>query len=93
LKGKHHIEVLEWETKGLRPDEILIRVKSCGICGTDQHIYHGHPGSAAVIPPVVLGHEIAGEVMELGASVTRLQIGDRVSIALTRSCSRQIRLL
>jgi 2-desacetyl-2-hydroxyethyl bacteriochlorophyllide A dehydrogenase len=55
-------------------------VKSCGICGTDQHIYHGHPGSAAVTPPIVLGHELAGEVVELGAGVTRLKLGDRVSV-------------
>ncbi|TDF97471.1 zinc-dependent alcohol dehydrogenase family protein [Paenibacillus piri] len=80
LKGTHRIEVGEWETKPLSQDEVKIRVKSCGICGTDQHIYHGHPGSAAVTPPVVLGHELAGEVVELGAGVTGLQVGDRVSV-------------
>lgn len=80
LKGIRQMEVLEWETGALLPNEVRIRVKSCGICGTDQHIFHGHPGSAEVKPPIVLGHELAGEVIELGAAVTNLHIGDRVSI-------------
>lgn len=80
LKGNRQMEVLEWKTRELLPSEVRIRVKSCGICGTDQHIFHGHPGSAEVKPPIVLGHELAGEVTELGAAVTELRIGDRVSI-------------
>jgi L-iditol 2-dehydrogenase len=80
LKGTHHMEVLNWEAKKLKADEVRIRVKSCGICGTDQHIYHGHPGSASVTPPIVLGHELAGEVTELGPNVTGFTLGDRVSI-------------
>ncbi|MCR8629844.1 zinc-dependent alcohol dehydrogenase family protein [Paenibacillus radicis (ex Xue et al. 2023)] len=86
LKGTHHIEVTGWENKELASDEVRIRVKSCGICGTDQHIYHGHPGSAAVTPPIVLGHEFAGEVMELGAGVTTLKVGDRVSVDPNMYC-------
>ncbi|AKG35943.1 zinc-dependent alcohol dehydrogenase family protein [Paenibacillus durus] len=80
FKGKHQMEVLDWKTKDLEPHEVRIRVESCGICGTDQHIYHGHPGSAAVDPPIVLGHELAGEVIELGSRVSNLKLGDRVSI-------------
>ncbi|KIL40281.1 theronine dehydrogenase [Gordoniibacillus kamchatkensis] len=80
LRGKHRMEVTDWQTPGLKPDEVRIRVKSCGICGTDQHIYHGNPGSAAVTPPIVLGHELAGEVVETGAAVTSLSPGDRVSV-------------
>jgi len=80
LKGTHQIEVLDWKTTGLKPDELRIQVKSCGICGTDQHIYHGNPGSAAVTPPIVLGHELAGIVTECGEHVKQLKAGDRVSI-------------
>jgi L-iditol 2-dehydrogenase len=79
-KGKNHIEVLEWQMKELLPNEVRVQVKCCGICGTDQHIYHGYPGSAVVTPPIVLGHELAGEVTELGESVIDLRVGDRVSI-------------
>jgi L-iditol 2-dehydrogenase len=80
LQGKHHIEVVAWEPAELMPGEVRIRVQGCGICGTDQHIYHGNPGSAAVTPPIVLGHELAGEVTECGEGVTQLKVGDRVSV-------------
>ncbi|MDF2959513.1 MAG: theronine dehydrogenase [Paenibacillus sp.] len=86
LKGTQHIQVVSWETKKLEPGEVRIRVRSCGICGTDQHIYHGHPGSAAVTPPIVLGHELAGDVVELGAGVTSLKLGDRVSVDPNMYC-------
>jgi L-iditol 2-dehydrogenase len=87
LKGKHDIQLLtEWREPELRPDEVRIRVKACGICGTDQHIYHGHPGSAEVHPPIVLGHELAGEIVEVGSSVSSLRVGDRVSIDPNMYC-------
>jgi len=60
--------------------EVLIRNKICGICGTDVHIFHGEPGSADVNPPVILGHEYAGEVVAVGESVTSLRPGDHVTV-------------
>ncbi|MEH7302189.1 zinc-dependent alcohol dehydrogenase family protein [Neobacillus drentensis] len=80
LQGTKQLEVVEWENPRPLTHEVVVKVKSCGICGTDQHIYHGHPGSAEVHPPIVLGHELAGEVVEVGSEVTSLQAGDRVSI-------------
>jgi L-iditol 2-dehydrogenase len=80
LQGVKNLEVLNWQTPSPSPREVLVKVKSCGICGTDQHIYHGHPGSAEVNPPIILGHELAGEVVSVGEEVTNLQAGDRVSI-------------
>jgi L-iditol 2-dehydrogenase len=80
LQGTKQIEVMEWKHPSPSPSEVIVKVKSCGICGTDQHIYHGHPGSAEVHPPIILGHEWAGEVVEGGAEVSTVQKGDRVSI-------------
>jgi L-iditol 2-dehydrogenase len=80
LKGTHNIELIQWQVGKPAPDEVKIAVKSCGICGTDQHIYHGHPGSAEVTPPLVLGHELAGEIVEIGTEVTTLRVGDRVTV-------------
>lgn len=60
--------------------EVLVRVKACGICGTDVHIFNGMPGSAEVSPPIVLGHEFAGEVVQIGSSVKTLSINDRIAI-------------
>src|SRR5690625_2316216 len=50
-------------------NEVMIRVKSTGICGTDQQIYKGEPGSAKANLPIILGHEFAGEVVEVGNDV------------------------
>lgn len=80
LQETKQIEVMDWKNPSPSPDEVIVKVKSCGICGTDQHIYHGHPGSAEVQPPIVLGHELAGEIVEVGAEVSNVQKGDRVSI-------------
>jgi D-arabinose 1-dehydrogenase-like Zn-dependent alcohol dehydrogenase len=59
------------------PGQVLIRVRASGMCGTDVHVHHG------VFPlqaPFVAGHEPTGEVVELGAGVTDLKLGDRVGV-------------
>ena len=63
------------------PHQVLVRVAAVGVCGSDVHYYeHGRIGSHVVTEPLILGHEASGEVVELGAEVTRLKVGDRVSI-------------
>ena len=49
--------------------DVLIRVKACGVCGTDVHIYEGDPGAAEVTPPTILGHEFSGVVEAVGSGV------------------------
>ena len=49
-----------------KEDEVLIRVRFCGVCGTDVHIYEGDKGSAEVDGETILGHELSGEVVEDG---------------------------
>lgn len=62
------------------PGEVLIKVHKTAICGTDVHIYDWTPWSAEhVKPPMVIGHEYVGEIAELGAGVTGLSVGMRVS--------------
>lgn len=60
--------------------EVLVKVMACGVCGTDVHIFHGEKGSADVRPPVVLGHEFAGIIEQVGEGVDSLKIGDHVAI-------------
>lgn len=61
--------------------QVLIRVHSVGVCGSDTHYYdHGRIGRFIVEAPLVLGHEAAGEVVDLGPGVTNRQPGQRVSI-------------
>ncbi len=56
-------------------DECLVRVMACGICGTDRHIY-----SQPEPPESIMGHEVVGEVVEIGEGSTRLSPGDRVAV-------------
>ena len=78
--GNREFEVRDMEKRPLAADEVRIRVMACGVCGTDVHIYHGEAGSAEVTPPVVLGHEYAGIVEEVGADVKGLAPGDHVAV-------------
>ena len=78
--GEGKFELREMETAPLKDDEVLVRNEACGVCGTDVHIYHGEEGSAQVEPPVVLGHEYAGVVEEVGSAVTTVKPGDHVTI-------------
>ena len=67
-------EVRDMKFAPLGEHEVLVKNMACGICGTDVHIYHGEAGSADVTPPVVLGHEFSGIVMETGEAVTTANI-------------------
>lgn len=61
------------------PDDVRIRLHTVGVCGSDVHYYtHGRIGDFIVNEPMVLGHEAAGTIIEVGANVTDLKLGDRV---------------
>jgi L-iditol 2-dehydrogenase len=66
------------------PEEVLVQVAACGICGSDVHGYDGSSGRR--IPPIVMGHEAAGIVAEAGSSVTEFHKGDRVTFDSTVYC-------
>jgi L-iditol 2-dehydrogenase len=68
------------------PDDVLVKVKACGICGSDIHGYDGSTGRR--IPPLVMGHEAAGEIAELGGNVRGWSLGDRVTFDSTVSCGK-----
>ncbi len=74
-RGVGHMELQEVPTPEVSPDEVLIRVKACGICGSDLKIFDDHH---PYTPPVVVGHEFSGEIVELGGKVSKWQVGDRV---------------
>jgi len=66
------------------PREVLIRIAACGICGSDVHGYDGSSGRR--IPPLVMGHEAAGTVAEVGEGVRQFTVGDRVTFDSTVYC-------
>ncbi len=68
------------------PDDLLVRVAACGICGSDVHGFDGSTGRR--IPPLVMGHEAAGVVVAAGRNAERFHEGDRVTFDSTISCGR-----
>lgn len=66
--------------------EVIIKVKAAGICGTDVHIWHGKHG--AVTFPRIPGHELVGEVLEVGSDVEHVKVGDRVAVDPVVSCGQ-----
>jgi 2-desacetyl-2-hydroxyethyl bacteriochlorophyllide A dehydrogenase len=67
-------------------DEVLVRVKACGICGSDVHGYTGTTGRR--IPPIIMGHEASGVAEALGRNVRDLAVGDRVTFNSTVYCNQ-----
>ena len=76
----------QYPTPSPKENEVLIRVRACGVCGTDVHIFSGAQGATECNPPVILGHEFAGEVVEVGSAVTRVKPGDHVTVNPNISC-------
>ncbi len=71
------------------PGQVTISIRRGGICGSDLHYYrHGGFGTIRLQEPMVLGHEVAGEVAALGFGVTTVAIGDVVAISPSRPCGR-----
>ena len=77
---KQKIVVEEHEIHKPKENEVLIQVKAAGVCGTDLHIFQGAKGASECYPPVVLGHEFSGIVTEIGKNVTRVKVGDHVTV-------------
>ena len=77
FNGLNEIEVKELIIPKLQPDELLVHVDACGVCGTDFHIYKGE---APAKIPVVLGHEYTGIVLDKGSKTDILKVGDKIAI-------------
>lgn len=72
-----------------KENEALIKVYCIGICGSDVHYYeHGRIGRYVVKEPIILGHELAGEVVEVGKQVSNIAVGDRVAVEPGVTCGQ-----
>ncbi len=80
------LNLVEMPVPAIGPEDLLVQVKACGICGSDIHGYDGSTGRRK--PPLVMGHEAAGIVTAVGASVTGFAEGDRITFDSTVSCGR-----
>lgn len=88
LTGLNRMKMIEKPDPVIvKPDEVLIRMKSVGVCGSDIHYYtEGKIGSQVVEYPFTVGHEGAGIIEKTGSSVTRVKPGDRVAIDPAMPC-------
>jgi L-iditol 2-dehydrogenase len=89
LHGQHDLRVEEVPVPRLGPWDALIRVRACGICASDIHyLEHGRIGRYTVEQPLILGHEVAGDVVALGSDVAGPAIGTRVAVEPGATCGR-----
>ncbi len=84
LSKYRHLEITDLPDPTPGPGEILVKVAACGICGSDVHGYDGSSGRR--IPPIVMGHEAAGRVADVGPQVTGWSAGDRITFDSTIFC-------
>jgi L-iditol 2-dehydrogenase len=81
---KEKVEIRDIDIPKIKDDEVLIKVKTAGVCGSDLHLFNGtHPIRKA---PAILGHEVAGDIVEIGNNVKKLKIGDRVTVEPQQGC-------
>jgi L-iditol 2-dehydrogenase len=86
LSGPSEFEIVELPVPQPGPNHVRIRVRACGICGSDVHGMDGSTGRR--IPPIVMGHEASGEIDAVGESVEGWQVGDRVTLDSTLYCGK-----
>lgn len=84
--GKNDLRVEERAMPKIGKEDVLVCVHACGICGTDVHIFCGDEGAAPTPANTVLGHEFAGEVVDIGSDVKSVAIGDKVCIDPNQLC-------
>ncbi|MGG5819100.1 L-idonate 5-dehydrogenase [Falsiroseomonas sp. HW251] len=83
------LRIEQAEIPPVGPHDVKVRLRAGGICGSDLHYYqHGGFGTIRLREPLILGHEVAGEIVETGAEVTRVTVGDRVAVNPSRACGR-----
>jgi 2-desacetyl-2-hydroxyethyl bacteriochlorophyllide A dehydrogenase len=86
LQQYNHLEYQDVPDPRAGPEDVLIQVKACGVCGSDVHGMDGSTGRR--IPPVIMGHEAAGVIVATGAEVAGWHIGDRVTFDSTIYCGK-----
>lgn len=84
LSAPSKLDVVDFPEPKPADDEVLLRIRACGICGSDIHGWDGSSGRRH--PPLIMGHEAAGEIVSAGPKVTQWRAGDRVTFDSTIYC-------
>src|SRR5256885_10005490 len=89
LYAPHDLRIEKCPVPSPSHGEVLVRILSVGVCGSDVHYYEqGRIGDFVVRSPLVLGHESSGQIVEVGEGVSRSRVGDRVAIEPGVACGR-----
>lgn len=87
-RGKGYVEIRDVSEPTPGPGQVKVEVQAAGVCGSDLHIYYDEI-AIPIEPPVIMGHEFAGVIVELGAGVEQFAVGDRVTCETTAwSCGQ-----
>ncbi len=87
LHAAKDIRIEQHPVEPLAAGQVRVQFRAGGICGSDIHYYsQGRNGDFVVVEPLVLGHEIAGDVVEVGSAATGARVGDRVALYPARTC-------
>jgi L-idonate 5-dehydrogenase len=87
IHAPRDLRIDEIDAPSVGPGEVMVRIRAGGICGSDLHYYQdGGFGTVRIREPMILGHEIAGEVIETGAGVATVRVGDRVAVNPSQPC-------
>ena len=89
------LKVRDWADPTPGPQDVLLEIRACGVCGSDMHFYETDEDDYILYPgltkfPTILGHEFSGQVVEMGRDVTTLQVGDMVTVEEMIWCGRCI---
>lgn len=89
MTGLNKMEMRDVEVPKIKEDQVLVKLEYVGICGSDVHyLEHGSIGDFVVNGDFILGHECAGEIVEIGSKVTDLSIGDKVALEPGATCGQ-----
>ena len=89
LTGVRELAVELVPTPPVADDEVLVEVAAVGVCGSDTHYFrHGRIGDFVVTGPLILGHELSGRIVAVGADVPTARIGERVAVEPQKNCRR-----
>ncbi len=89
MTGLNKMEMRDVEVPNIKEDQVLVKLEYVGICGSDVHyLEHGSIGDFIVNGDFILGHECAGEIVQIGSKVTELSVGDKVALEPGITCGQ-----
>jgi L-iditol 2-dehydrogenase len=88
LYGKEDLKIEQVPVPKIKSDEVLVRVRTALTCGTDLKVYRQGYHARMIVPPAIFGHELAGEIVDMGPEVTGFRVGQRVVAANSAPCGK-----